>query len=111
MVVKLLEYAYCIIGVMLCNWYVPKIQFKWACLLLPDRQIILHSLLCNQLLVMLGFKLGVKTDLLVSLKCMDRSVLAHFLFSHPARPHLISTVGTFWCTIAIMQEKHRNILL
>ena len=29
---------------------------------------------------------------------------------HPICPHLISTVGEFRCTIAMMQEKHQNYL-
>ena len=29
---------------------------------------------------------------------------------HPICPHYISTVGEFPCTIAIMQEKHQNVL-
>ena len=49
-------------------------------------------------------------SVLVFLKCMDGSVLAHLRFFHPICPHLISTVGEFRCTIAIMQEKHQHVL-
>ena len=29
---------------------------------------------------------------------------------HPICPHFISTVGEFQCTIAFMQEKHKNVI-
>ena len=77
-IAKLLEYVSRIVRVyivLLCHWYLPKIQFylmqkRRLCikhreynglsLLLLERQIILHLSWCNKLVAMLGLKLWIK---------------------------------------------------
>ena len=107
-------------------------EYNLLSLLLLERQITLHSLWCNKLVVRLGLKLGVQ-NFRIGLSKMDGKnhiglpkmhgrihiglPKVHGRFRivppqvfHPIWPHQISTFGEFRCTIAIMQEKHQHVL-
>ena len=58
----------------------------------------------------LAFLKCIDRSVLVSLKCIDGFVLANLMFSIKSVPTKFPQSGKFRCTIAIMQEKHQNVL-